>query len=212
MQKILVTLSLLLVGTMASQGQQGESQNIYTSNSTNGVIAGGQTTRQDSMQPEKPVGSISENFVYDYAPGEYGANRSLMGWSVVPSLTPAHGFGLQAEFESLYMRSVYPGQSSVVMMAGPRYTLAPRRRFTPFVFAEAGEERLETQYKRNVDWEPVAAGGFGFQSRVTQHFGVTLVPGEWLGLRHDYNGSWDQSFTTRIGLTFYLAGGRGPVS
>jgi hemolysin activation/secretion protein len=104
------------------------------------------------------------------------------------------------------MRSVYPGQSWLIMSAGPRFNMAPQKRFTPFIFAEAGEARVETQHKRNVDWEPVAKAGFGFQARLTRYFGVTLVPAEWMGLRYDYNGSWDQSFTARIGLTFYLSG------
>ena len=212
MRNILVPLALLLMVTMASEGQQSASQNAFTSNSTDSVAGGGQTARPEYGQVGKPVGSVSENFVYLYAPGQYGANRSLMGWSVVPSLTPVHGFGVQGDFESLYMRAVYPGQSWTIMTAGPRFNLAPRKRFTPFIFGEAGEARFETQYKRNVDWEPVAKGGFGFQSRLTRHFGVTLVPAEWMGVRYDYNGSWNQNFTARVGLTFYLAGGRAPVS
>ena len=145
MQKILVALSLLLVGTLASQGQT-ESQSAFASNSnsSDSVIAGGQTTKPDYRPVDKPIGSVSENFVYMYSQGQSGANRSLIGWSVVPSLTPAHGFGLQSEFEGLYMRSVYPGQSWVIMTAGPRFTMALRKRFTPFIFGEAGEARIET--------------------------------------------------------------------
>jgi hypothetical protein len=193
MQKMVLMVSLLLMGTLVSQGQQG--QDAFTSNSTtsssstanpgstgSAVFHGG-FGGPDYRGGRGPLGSVSENFVYMYAPGQYGANRSLMGWSVVPSLTPVHGFGLQADFESLYMRTVYPGQSWLSMTAGPRFNMAPRSRFTPFVFAEAGEMRLETQYRRNVDWEPVAKAGFGFESRLTNHFGMTLVPGEWTGIR-----------------------------
>ena len=209
MKKILAALSLLLLGTLASPGQS-QSQSGFASNST-GSVNSGQTAGPKYEYVEKPIGSVSENFVYMYSPGQSGADRSLMGWSVVPSLTPVHGFGLQADFESLYMRSVYPGQSWLIMSAGPRFNLAPRKRFTPFIFAEAGEARFEFQRRRNVDWEPVAKAGFGFQARLTRYFGVTLVPAEWMGLRYDYNGSWDQNFTARIGLTFYL-NGKTPVS
>jgi hypothetical protein len=212
-KKMILIVSLLFVGTLVSQGQQDQSS--FASNSTGGShssVFNGRMSAPDYRKPDGPIGSVTENFVYMYAPGQSGANRSLMGWEVVPSLTPAHGFGLQADFESLYMRSIYPGQSWLIMTAGPRFNLAPRSRFTPFIYGEAGEVRLESQRKRNVDWEPVAKAGFGFQSRLTQHFGVTLVPGEWMGLRHDYNGSWDQNFTTRVGLSFYLGRGKVPVS
>ena len=212
-KRMWVAISLLLVGSLANQGQQGQSAvSSDSSSATGGGVMSGQVAGPAYSKPEKPVGSFTENYVYVYEPGQYGANRSAMGWSVMPSLTPVHGFGLQADFESLYVRSIYPGVSQVIMAAGPRYTMAPRSRFTPFIFGEAGEMRIETQRRRNVDWEPVAKAGFGFQSRLTQHFGVTLVPGEWLGERYDYNGSWNQNFTSRVGITFYLDKGRSPVS
>jgi hypothetical protein len=153
-----------------------------------------------------PVGSLTESFVYQYSPNQLGADRSLMGWSVIPEVNLRHHVGLQADFESLYMRSVYPGQSQLMMLAGPRYTLAPRSHFTPFIYGEAGEARFETQGKRNVDWEPVAKAGFGLQTRISDHFGLTLVPGEWVGVRHDYNGSWDESFSSHAGITFVFGG------
>jgi hypothetical protein len=222
MRKMILTLSFLLVGSLVSQGQP--SQDAFPSNSSttssstaSSGFAGSEVFHggiggPDYRSGKGPLGSVSENFIYMYAPGEYGANRSLMGWSVVPSLTPVHGLGLQADFESLYMRTVYPGQSWLSMTAGPRFNMAPRARFTPFIFAEAGEMRLESQYKRNVDWEPVAKGGFGFESRLSNNFGITLVPGEWTGIRYDYNGSWNQNFTARVGITFYLGRNKMPES
>lgn len=160
---------------------------------------------------EQTVGSLTESGVYTYSPNDLGANCSLIGWSVVPAVTPVHGFGLQGDFESLYMLGSYPGQSRFLMAAGPRYEMAPRSRFTPFVFAEGGEMRLEQQRSRVTDWNPVAKGGFGFETRLTQHFGVTLVPGEYLGQYRD-DGTWLHSFSARFGFTFLLSHDRmGPA-
>jgi hypothetical protein len=205
MQKLHLALLLVFACTTASYAQNSPS----TSQSSQAGVS-----TQSSMPSapgynvrKAPVGSLTESFVYQYSPNQLGANRSLMGWSVVPEVNLMHHFGLQADFESLYMRSVYPGQSQLIMTAGPRYTLAPRSHFTPFIYAEAGEARFETQRQRNVDWEPVAKGGFGLQTRLSDHFGLTLVPGEWLGVRHDYNGSWNNSFSSRAGITFVFGGG-----
>ncbi len=206
MQKFSMALLLVFACTTASYAQDSSStsQSSSADASTQSSVPAAPVY---NVRKTAPVGSLTESFVYQYSPGDMGANRSLMGWSVVPEVNLRHHVGLQADFESLYTRSVYPGQSLLIMTAGPRYTLAPRSHFTPFIFAEAGEARFETQRKSNVDWEPVAKGGFGLQTRVSDHIGITLVPGEWLGVRHDYNGSWDQNFSSHVGITFVLGGG-----
>jgi hypothetical protein len=184
MQKFSMALLLVFACTTASYGQD--------SASTSQASSSGAST-QSSMPAapgynvhKAPVGSLTESFVYQYSPNQLGADRSLMGWSVIPEVNLRHHVGLQADFESLYMRSVYPGQSQLMMLAGPRYTLAPRSHFTPFIYGEAGEARFET--------------------RISDHFGLTLVPGEWVGVRHDYNGSWDESFSSHAGITFVFGG------
>lgn len=205
MQKLSVALVFALACSMASYGQ--ESPSTSQSSSAGASTQSSMPTTSGYNVRKAPVGSLTESFVYQYSPGQLGANRSLMGWSVVPEVNLMHHLGLQADFTSLYMRSVYPGQSQLMITAGPRYTLAPRSHFTPFVYGEAGEARFETQGQSNVDWEPVAKAGFGLQTRISSHFGLTLVPGEWVGVRHDYNGSWDYSFSSHAGITFVFGGG-----
>jgi hypothetical protein len=156
-----------------------------------------------SPSRQAPAGSLTESFVYVFNDAQNGHNRSLMGWSVVPEINLAKRFGLEGDFASLYVRSVYPGQGRLLIAAGPRYTFAPRSKVTPFVFAEGGEMRLSTQFSPIKDWNPVAKGGFGFEYRVTPGFALTLVPGEYLGQYQD-NGLWKHSFTSRVGLTFSL--------
>src|SRR5579863_2190506 len=89
MQKFVLALSFLLVGTLASQGQP--DQNSFSSNSTGSSHSSfsGSVSPPDYRKKDAPIGSLSEDFIYMYAPGQYGANRSLMGWEVVPTLTPA---------------------------------------------------------------------------------------------------------------------------
>jgi hypothetical protein len=105
------------------------------------------------------------------------------------------------------MRSILVEQNRLLMAAGPRFNLAPRSRFTPFVYAEGGEMRLAAGGVNYVDWNPVAKGGFGFQSKLSRTFAITLVPGEYLGQYQD-NGTWLHSFSARAGITFLLDRGR----
>jgi hypothetical protein len=150
-----------------------------------------------------PVASITESASYIYGESQNGHNYSLWGWSAVPEVQLAGHIGLQADFASYYMRSIYPGQSRLLMAAGPRYTFAPRSRVTPFVFAEGGEMRLSAQRTLATDWNTVVKGGIGLEYRVSRSVALTLVPGEYLGHQLD-SGSWDQDFTTRGGITFNL--------
>jgi hypothetical protein len=206
MQRLLVALSLLLVGTMAGQGQE-VALNTSSSSAPSGVGSGQQSTGPGYTHHEQPIGSFTESFVYVESPHDLGADRSLIGFSVVPAITPAHGFGLQADFERLYMRSIILDENRLLMAAGPRLNFAPRARFTPFVYAEGGEMRSSAVGLTYVDWNPVAKGGFGFQSKLSRTFAVTLVPGEYLG-RYQDNGTWLHSFSARVGITFLLDRGR----
>ena len=154
-----------------------------------------------------PVTSITGSGVYVFDDEQYSHNRSLWGWSAVPEVNLLNHLGLQADFSDLYVRSVYPGESRFIVAAGPRYTFAPRSRFTLFLFAEGGKMRLATQFNPARDWNPVALGGFGFEHRVTLGLSLTLIPGEYLGQLQD-NGSWNHSFSARLGFTWNTVGRR----
>jgi len=147
------------------------------------------------------VGSLTESMVYVFNDAQYGHNLSMFGWSAVPEVNLTRHLGFQADFTSLYVRSVYPGQTKFVAAAGPKFTFAPRYKVTPFIFAEGGEMRLSAQHSLIKDWNPVGKGGFGFEYRVSRGLSLTLVPGEYLGQYLD-NGAWNHSFTSRAGITF----------
>src|SRR5580698_2111474 len=93
-----------------------------------------------------PVGSLTESYVYVFNDAQQGHNLSMMGWSVVPEVNFTRHLGLEGDFTSLYVRSIYPGQGRLLIASGPRFTFAPRSRFTPFIFAEGGEMRLTKQF------------------------------------------------------------------
>ena len=162
-------------------------------------IAGNHSAVKRALHP-LPVGSLTATYDYVYTDSQEGSNRTLMGWSVVPELNLYKGIGIQAEFESLYMRSVYPSQSRLLIAAGPRYTLAPRAKFTPFVYAEGGEMRLTGQGVQGSDWNPAAKGGIGLSYKLTRDFAFELIPGEYLGQYQD-NGEWNHSYSARAGFT-----------
>lgn len=152
---------------------------------------------------DAPVGSFTASYVYQYAPDLVGANRSLMGWSATPEVNFTKYLGLQAEFTSLYMRSVYPGQDRLMMAAGPRFNFAPHSRFTPFAFAEGGEIRATRKLSDVSDWNPVATGGIGLNYKISRGMSFQLIPGEYVGQLQDDN-SWNHSFMTKAGITFNL--------
>lgn len=152
---------------------------------------------------DAPVASFTASYVYQYAPDYVGADRSLMGWSATPEVNFTKYLGLQAEFTSLYMRSVYPGQNRLMMAAGPRFTFAPHSKFTPFVFAEGGEIRATRQLSDVSDWNPVATGGIGVNYKISRGIAFQLIPGEYVGQIQD-DGSWNHSFMTKAGVTFNL--------
>jgi hypothetical protein len=152
---------------------------------------------------DTPQATFTASYVYQYAPNEDGANRSLMGWSATPEVNFTKYLGLQAEFTSLYMRSVYPGQSRLMMAAGPRFTFAPHSKMTPFVFAEAGQMRSTQQLSDVSDWNTVATGGIGVDYKLTKGVAFQLIPGEYVAQQTD-SGDWNHTFMTKAGITFNL--------
>jgi hypothetical protein len=156
-----------------------------------------------AFEQKGPVASLTESAVYVFNDAQYGHNRSLWGWSVVPEVNLTKHIGMEGDFASLYVRSVYPGQTRFLLAAGPRYNFAPHSKLTPFIFAEGGEMRLSAQRSLNKNWNPIGEGGFGLEYRISRGVALTLVPGEYLGQYQD-DGSWNHSFTSRGGLTWNL--------
>lgn len=152
---------------------------------------------------QRPAASFTAGYVYTFTDSQHGHNRSLMGWSAVQQVRLLGNVGLQADFQGLYVRSVYPGENRFLALAGPRYTLAPRSRFTPFVYAEGGEVRLTSQANHNSDWNPVVKGGFGFEHKLSHGIAIQIIPGEYMGQLLDDH-TIEHSYSARGGITFNL--------
>ena len=155
----------------------------------------------DKPDKQAPVGSLAATYTYVASGKISGNNRSLMGWTVTPEVNFTRHLGLQADFTSLYVRSIYPGQTRLLIAAGPRYNFAPSAKINPFLFAEGGEIRISTKANAIKDWNPVAKGGFGFDYKIARGFGLELIPGEYIG-QHSDNDSWMHSFSARAGVVF----------
>ncbi|WP_169747076.1 hypothetical protein [Edaphobacter aggregans] len=134
----------------------------------------------------------------------YVGNRSLMGWSVVPTYNFTRHLGFQADFTSLYMRGVVVGEKRLLIAAGPRYTFAPRSRFTPFAYAEAGEMRTTTKANDVSDWNPVVRTGIGFDCKGIYGLGFQIIPAEYIGEKVEWRDTWNHSFAARAGIVFNL--------
>jgi hypothetical protein len=158
----------------------------------------------DGIPKDKaPVGSITASGVYVFSPNNLGADRSLVGWSIVPEMNFVKHLGLQADFTRLSMNGIIVDQSRLLIASGPRYTLAPRSMFTPYLFGEGGEIRMSSGSSITKDWNPVAVGGIGLDFRASKSFAFTLIPGQYIGQYQD-NGTWNHSFAARLGFTFNL--------
>ena len=220
MYKICLTLLLAAPVALYAQGPNGMSSSSSTlvdaPDVSNGSavaeapVASPQAARAQSFfgrgvfaarKHDTPVGSFTASYVYQYAPNYVGADRSLMGWSATPEVNFTKYLGLQAEFTSLYMRSVYPGQSRLLMAAGPRFTFAPHSKLTPFAFAEGGQIRSTQKLSDVTDWNTVATGGIGFDYKISRGIAFQLIPGEYVGEQLD-NGDWNHSFMSKAGITF----------
>jgi hypothetical protein len=215
MYKQLFTLLLALPVALSAQSPDGQSSSMAGTGSgasTSATMAAPQDTssekffRRGIFAPsvhDAPVGSFTASYVYQFAPDLVGADRSLMGWSATPEVNFTKYLGLQAEFTSLYMRGVYPGQSRLMMAAGPRFNFAPHSKIRPFVFAEGGEIRATTKANDIADWNPVASGGFGFDYKITRGIAFQLIPGQYVGQLQS-NDEWNHSFMAKAGITFNL--------
>jgi hypothetical protein len=156
-----------------------------------------------------PIGSLTATASYIYGESQDDhANHTLWGWSAVPEFNITRRFGIQAEVGSYYER-IYPGQSRLVLSAGPRYNFAPKARFWPFVYAEGGEMRLTFKGSTYRDWDPVARVGIGFEHHLARNLSVTVIPAEYLAHNLD-SGPWVHNFSAHAGFTYsFYRSGRG---
>jgi hypothetical protein len=208
----MIALALMLASTATlAVAQDGQDSSSTTATAAQTTAYGNQMAPQPAKD-RKLRGSVAFTGVFTRqwtqdTPGVQ--HRLLAGWGVMPEINFTKRIGLQADFVSSYTEDAYPGISKLSMMAGPRYTLNPRWRGTPFVFGEAGETR--TGIGRNwqgthpgVTWNPTASAGLGFDVNLTPRFGLEFVPAEWTGERFDYNGQWQNNYQARFGFVFQL--------
>jgi hypothetical protein len=211
MYKVCLTLLLALPAALYAQSPDSQSSSMSGTSGSAAVSSQQPTTsggffNRGIFAPtvhDSPVGSFTASYVYQFSPNMVGADRTLMGWSATPEVNFTKYLGLQAEFTSLYMRGVYPGQSRLMMAAGPRFNFAPRSKFRPFAFLEGGEIRSTAKANDISDWNPVATGGIGFDYKISRGVAFQLIPGEYVGQLQDDN-SWNHSFMSKAGITFNL--------
>lgn len=147
--------------------------------------------------------TASAIYIGMYEPANH--SRTLWGWSASPDVSVTKRLGIQGEVADLSMLSVTPGQSRLMISAGPRYRFpyVQRYKVMPFVFGEGGKIRTSEPYLPHILWDPMYKVGFGFEYHVSRRFSLTLVPGEYLG-EHLPDGTWDDSYVARFGIAFHV--------
>jgi len=154
-----------------------------------------------------PVGSLTATASYMYGESQDLTAHTLWGWSAVPEFNITRRIGVQAEIGSYY-EHISPGQSRLVLSAGPRYNFAPKFKFWPFAYAEGGEMRLTFKGSNYRDWDPVARVGVGFERRLARNISVTVIPAEYLAHNLD-SGPWVHNFSAHAGFTYNFYRGHG---
>jgi hypothetical protein len=209
MKKFVILLLSLIPTAAFGQGSDASSSSSSAGPASESSEVAPQTTPMsspsyDTSHHEAPVASVAMHYNYQFQTSPYGGNRSLMGWSVVPEVRLMHHISLQADFTSLYMQGIAVGEKRLLIAAGPRYTLTPRSRFTPFVYGEAGEMRTTTKANDVSDWNPVVRVGIGADFKGKHGVGFQFIPAEYIGEKVEWRNQWNNSFSARAGIVFNL--------
>ncbi|MBS1814000.1 MAG: hypothetical protein JSS87_03895 [Acidobacteria bacterium] len=135
--------------------------------------------------------------------------QKLAGWTATAEANVMKHIGMQVDFLTLYNTQSNPRMTKFGVLAGPRYTLNPYWKATPFVFGEAGEVRTTYGQENPAnhpgsDWNPAAKAGIGFDVKLGRNFAFQAVPAEWMGERFDRSGHWQNNYQARVGFVFYL--------
>jgi hypothetical protein len=106
---------------------------------------------------------------------------------------------MRGDFETVWVRAIRY-QNCILMAAGPRINMAPRYHVNPFVFAEVVRSDFRPIWRRSIGNRSSRAG-FGVEYKLKPRFSLQLIPGEYLCQQPD-NGTWDHSYTSRVGVKF----------
>jgi hypothetical protein len=207
MKKFVIFLLLLIPTAALAQSSDASGSSSSATPAPVASTAAPQTMGSPSTgtsNHEAPVASVAMHYNYQFQTSPYVGNRSLMGWSVVPTVSLVRHISLQADFTSLYMRGVTVGEKRLLIAAGPRYTFAPRSHFTPFVYGEGGEMRTTTKANDVADWNPVVRVGVGADLKSKHGIGFQIIPAEYIGEKVEWRNQWNHSFAARAGIVFNL--------
>lgn len=160
-----------------------------------------------SPKHNEPVVTAVFGFTYlqtDLTNTNGGRNSYLMGWYGSPQVNMTKHIGLRADFANYYNWHAHAGENVHGFLGGPVYLL-PTKWVSPFVFVEGGA--LRDSYQSQINWNPAAAGGIGFNYRLTRAVSFQLVPGEYMATKLP-NGNWQSNFNAKAGFVLNMYGKR----
>ncbi len=221
-RKVLPLVLLVSPFTLFAQDSQS------SSSSTTATMQAPMSTASMSSAPmagpvqnpkhDQPIVSLSAGFSYlltDLS-NDQGASKNLIGWYGMPQMNLTKHIGVLADFTSSF--NEHTGGSAVAnglhsntrsFAAGPVYMLPIGKKVVPFVFAEGGAVRTSTP--QSVNWNPEAAGGIGFNYKVSRHWAVQVIPGEYVAEDVSLPGGgdqWTNNFNAKAGIVLNLFGNR----
>lgn len=209
MYKLLLLVTFSFPLSTLAQSPDGFSSSSSTPSTTHFQTqdTSGSTGTARPARRQAPVASFAVHYNYAFQTSSYMGNRSLMGWSALPEVNLTRHIGFQADFTALTMRGVNVDENRLLIAAGPRYTLAPRSLFTPFIYGEGGEMRSRSSavgVSDVVDWNPATRAGIGFDIKSKHGIGFEIIPAEYIGEKVEWRDQWNHSFSARAGIVFNL--------
>lgn len=159
-----------------------------------------QASAQPAAQKQVPFVSIAVGFTYlqtDLTDVPGGAGSYQLGWYGIPELHLTRHISVIADFTNFSNYHAHAGSENVHgFTGGPLYAL-PIRGITTFAFVEGGA--IRDSKAGQVQWNPAAVGGLGFNLKLTHALAFQVVPGEYVATQLP-NGNWESNFNAKAGF------------
>lgn len=159
-----------------------------------------QAPAQPAVQKQVPFVSIAVGFTYlqtDLTDVQGGTGSYQLGWYGIPELHLTKHISVIADFTNFSNYHAHvPSENVHGFTGGPLYAM-PIHGITTFAFAEGGA--IRDSKAGQVQWNPAAVGGLGFNLKLTHALAFQVIPGEYVATQLP-NGNWQSNFNAKAGF------------
>ncbi|GGH07309.1 BTB/POZ domain-containing protein [Silvibacterium dinghuense] len=157
---------------------------------------------QQVLEAPVPAVAFSAGFSYlqtDLLNTPGVANTYTLGWYAMPQYYFTRHLSAIGEFDDLGNYHAHAGENVRAFLGGPEWTFATMHHVQPFVFTEGGAVRDSRD--NYINWMASAAGGIGFNTRISKSVSFQLIPAEYVASKQT-DGDWSGNLMAKAGFTF----------